>query len=661
MTDQQVHGREVISIWEDLKRRNVFRVGVGYVALSWLLIQTAEVILPRIGLPDWSITMVIVLTMIGFPVALFLGWTFEITPKGIIYDKPQRVRWPTHLAIDLAIVAILASAGSIYWFRIHQIDAPDSTQFDNSIAVLRFLNIGDNPRNGYLSDGLTEELIHELTNLRSFKVAARTSIWGISPSDFQITDIVDRLNVKRVLEGSVRSDGDQVRVTAQLIDKDGFHLWSRAYDRQLKDVLDIQKDIAAQVVGELDVLLSDESQFRLESQPTLDSAAYDQYLQGRQYLRQPSNTDNLANAESFFAASIELDNRFSLAHAGLCETHLARYRLTRDTENFEAAELACHRALTLDEGLAEVYTALGNLYRHAGLSEKAEGEYRAALAINETLEAANYGLGRSYQAQGRLEAAEETLQKSIELEPGYWSSYMGFGNFLHRQGRYAEAVPYYEKVTELAPQYAGGFVNLGSTLHWLGDWDEAEAAFLRSIDLQPGSMAFQNMGTVYYYQGRYEDAVEMHKRATEITPSDHRAWGKLAAAERYAPGQEVASQDAYIKAIKLVESRLAVNPDEAEDLTYLSGYLVNTGDLDAARVAANHALSIAPENPNTHYFVAILEMHSGNKEQALLELRRAIDFGYSTKLLNADPQFASIKNEAGYSALMARNAATGTP
>ena len=154
------------------------------------------------------------------------------------------------------------------------------------------------------------------------------------------------------------------------------------------------------------------------------------YLQGRQFLREPGSNDSLSSARSLFEASIELDNRFPLAYAGLCETNLALYRLSRSTEYFAQAEAACHRALTLDGGLAEVYTALGNLHRHAGQYEKAYQEYQTALSINQTLEEANYGLGRVYQAQDKLIEAEETLLRSVVLEPGYWGTHFGMGNFL---------------------------------------------------------------------------------------------------------------------------------------------------------------------------------------------------------------------------------------
>lgn len=648
MQDRAEHGKQVISIWEDLKRRNVYRVGVGYVALAWLLLQAAEIIFPRVGFPDWTVTMAIVVALVGFPIALFLGWTFEITPEGIVYDRPRGLRWPVYLVVDLVIVAVLVAAGSIYWFRIHQIESPTGKPADNSIAVLRFKSLSDDPRNLYFSDGLTEELIHELTNLRSFKVAARTSIWALSTAELEAPAIAKRLNVKRVLEGSVRSAGEKVRVTAQLIDDDGFHIWSKAYEREFTDFLDIQKDIAIKVVGELNVMVDDDSRTRLLSRPTRDTTAYDQYLQGRQLLRQPARADNLSRAEEFFEAATELDGRFSLAHAALCEAHLARYRMTRDTTNFEAAERACHRALTLDGGLAEVYTALGNLYRHAGDNVAAEAEYRTALSINPSLEEANFGLGRSYQAQGRLDEAEQILKKSVDLEPGFWGTHMGFGNFLSRQGRYEEAVPYYEKVTQLAPDYSGGFVNLGSALHWLGRWDEAEAYFRRSIELDPSSMGYQNMGTLYYYQGRFDDAAKMHEKAIEIAPSDHRAWGKLAAAQRYVPGQEAASQRNYEKAIEIARTNLDVNPDDAENLAYLAVYLINVREVEAAKASADRALMLAPESPSAHYFSAIVAFQTGNDGRGLAQLNLAVKFGYSTKLLNADPQFEHVREHADF-------------
>ena len=248
------------------------------------------------------------------------------------------------------------------------------------------------------------------------------------------------------------------------------------------------------------------------------------------------------------------------------------------------------------------------------------------------------------------------MRKSIELEPGYWGSYLGLGNFLHRQGRYDEAVPYFVTVTKLAPDYAGGFINLGSALHWLGDWDSAEVAWRKSLELNPDSMAFQNMGTLHYYEGRFEDAAEMQEKAIEVSPSDHRAWGRLADAERYVSGQDAASLESYREAIRLVKAQLIINPDEPEDLAYLSIYLANVGELDAARTAKDRALALAPRNPNMHYAAAIVELKSGDSDAAIRELSHSVHSGYSFRLLVTDPDFVSIRNKEKFQALISSGA-----
>ena len=652
----------------DLRKRKVFQTVIGYPVLAWLLVQIVDVLweylLQPLGAPAWLVPSFVVLLALGFPIAVFLAWAVDLTPEGVRLTETEKESKPLFGMTILGVGSVALTVVALFlYFNAYEPPAPQTapstehivTPVPESIAVLRFLNISGNPAVAYLSDGLTEELIHELTNLKSLKVAARTSVWPLSRSELSVQDIIRRLGVEKILEGSIRSEGDQIRVTAQLIDGDGFHLWSQTYDREMADMLEVQKEIAAQVVNELDVLLTDDHQARLKTRPTFSSDAYDQYLRGRQALREPGTAENIQAAQGHFNAAIEADSRFPLAYAGLCETHLANYRLTRDTDVFSAAEIACHRALTLDGGLAEVYTALGNLYRHSGQYEKAEQEYVTALKINPMLEEANYGLGRAYQSQGRLPQAEETLLRSIELEPGYWGTYMGFGNFLHRQGRYEESVPYYEKVTELAPNYAGGFINLGSSLHWLGRWDEAEVAWLRSLELESDALGYQNMGTLYYYQHRFEASIEMHEQATLAAPADHRGWGKLAAAQRYVSGRAAASQESYRKAIELVRKQLDVNPDEPEDLSYLSVYLTNSGDHAGARVAIERSLAIAPENPSAHYFAAILEMNSGNDEKALSALEKAVRFGYSYKLLEADPEFSSLKDRsAEFRALLSK-------
>ncbi len=650
----------------NLHKRKVFQTVIGYPVIAWLLLQIVdtlwEYLLRPLGAPEWIVPTFVVLLAVGYPIAIFMVWAVDLTPEGVEVTVDKDSRTPIAGLVTLGAGSVFATVIALVLFfnsyenegPIHRPEYPvevSASPLPNSIAVLRFLNLHDLPAIRYLGDGLTEELIHELTNLKTLKVAARTSVWGISSLDMQAPEIAELLNVDKVLEGSIRSDGGNVRVTVQLIDRNGFHLWSEVYDSEPLGVLQIEKDIARQVVDELGVILSDESQTRLDRKPTSDSAAYDHYLRGRERLREPSTPESLAAAQASFAKAIELDSRFSLAYAGACETSLANFRLTRDTQYFEKAEITCHRALTLDGGLAEVYTALGNLYRHSGQNEKAEQEYMTALEINPLMEEATFGLGRTYQAMGLMNKAEEVLTRTVALEPGYWGTHMGVGNFLHRQGRFAEAVPYYEEVTRLAPDYAGGYINLGSALHWLGEWERAEAAFEKAIELRPDSMAYQNMGTVLYFRHQYEEAVEMHRKALELAPANYRAWGRLATAESRMPGEEQRSRESYQQAIILANKQLAINPDDGEALMHLASYLSPVGQSVEANRAIARALAVLPNDPMSHYFSAVVNNRDGEFEDAISELENTVRFGYSLKNLEADPEFEALNDHPRFRAL----------
>lgn len=648
----------------DLRKRKVFQSILGYPVLAWLLVQILDVLweylLQPLGAPEWLVPTFVVLLAIGYPVAVFFAWAIDLTPDGVKVTGGDGGK-PVAGLVSVSVVTVGVAASALFVY-FNAYDPPGGVpavpgseppvgRFDQSIAVMRFMNLGENEGYDYIGDGLTEELIHALTNLGSMKVAARTSVWQISAGNILATEICDLLKVQRVLEGSIRVDGEDLRVTVQLIDENGFHMWSETYDDTLDNVLKVQRDIASQVVGELDLMLTDEAEDRLGAAPTDFGTAYDSYLQGKQFLRRPSTDESLTAADSYFAKAIDIDARFPLAYAGRCEVALARYRITRDVRNFEDAERRCHRALTLDSGLAEVHTSLGNLYRTSGQFVDAEQEYLAALRINPMLEEANYGLGRVYQGQGRLEEAEATLLRSVELEPGYWGTHMGAGNFFFRQGRYAEAVPYYTRVTELAPDYPGGYINLGAALHWLGDWGNAESAWQTSLELNEDAWAYANLGTLRYYMHDYEGAAVFFAEAVQLTPEDHRHVGKLADSQRFIAGQEQLAASNYQRAIELVDGQLAINPDEPEDLQFLAMYRLHTGEVKAAQDAITRAIELAPESPVGPYVLALLHIAANDTALAVSQLEKAVQLGYSLRLLEQDPDLAALRESAEFQEL----------
>jgi TolB-like protein len=293
-----------MSLFDELKRRNVFRVGFAYLVLGWVLLQVVDVVLPILELPDWVARLVLLLLSVGFPIVLIFAWAFELTPEGIKrekdVDRSQSITPQTGRKLDRVVIGILAVAVIVLLLdrfretRVTNVTEPenvsgpivvpdsDSTRAETSIAVLPFLNMSDDENNEYFSDGISEELLNVLVRIEGLRVPSRTSSFNFKGSDKNIAEIGRELKVDHVLEGSVRKAGDRIRVTAQLIDvKTDTHLWSDSYTRQVDDIFAVQDEIAKAIVTALQITLSGEEQNSISSHSTSNVAAYNKYLQGR--------------------------------------------------------------------------------------------------------------------------------------------------------------------------------------------------------------------------------------------------------------------------------------------------------------------------------------------------------------------------------------------
>jgi TolB-like protein/tetratricopeptide (TPR) repeat protein/DNA-binding winged helix-turn-helix (wHTH) protein len=654
------------TFWDELQKRRVVRVGIGYLAVAWLIVEVADTVFPVMDLPEWSMKLLVLLVVFGFILTLSVSWLVQLTPDGLVLDVESngRLRSRFQRLMEAALLVALLVVTSIWTFRAWvqpaideempevalQPEAEDTPalepiempEYEGSIAVLPFINLGADKGDEYIGAGIAEELLNKLARVRALKVAARTSSFYHAKMGHDIPTMAALMNVMAVLEGSFRREGNNIRVTAQLVDKEGFHLWSETYDSEAGNLLDTQSDIALKVARRTVSSVSPETSVWLSNNETDVPEAFDAYLQGLEWLRKPRQPDNLQAAEDLFEQSMKLDPRYTRALAGACETQLGWFRLTRDTDHFEQAEVYCNRALTLDGKSQEVFTALGNLYRSSGQYDLAAEYFRHALEINEYNEEATYGLARSLQGLGDIVMAERLLRHCIDLEPGYWGPYMGLGGFLFRQGRYDEAADSFARVTELEPDGPDGYTNLGAAYFQADDWEDAEVAFLKSIELSPSSMALRNLGTIYYYSGRYEDAAETQQEALKLAPEDHWLWGKLAAAYRETPGEEDNCQAAYRRAIELATERLEVDAADAETMAYLSAYLLNVGDEASAIEYIDNATGLEPEKPEIWYFSGLVNAQLGNRELALQHTANAVELGYSKRLLAADPQFAEL-------------------
>ncbi|HET7202723.1 MAG TPA: tetratricopeptide repeat protein [Steroidobacteraceae bacterium] len=670
---QLVTGGAPTGLFAELQRRRVFRVGAAYAIVAWLLIQVAEATFAPLGLPAWAQTLVIVLALLGFPLALIMAWALEITPAGVVFDRSSNGR-TRPVALDYAAAAAVLIGIGLVGYELLERDAavlangrsaaPEQSAKPvhaapaapaNSIAVLAFQNLSDAAADAYLGDGIAEEVLTLLAKVPDLRVSARTASFYFKGKDVDLRSIASALGVAHILAGSVRRDAQRIRVTAELIETGtGFRRWSKTYDVAANDVPNIQHEITSSAVAALQIALSSDTEHSLVQHTTRDPEAYELYLQGREQLRRTLRKETLTAAERFFKAAIDRDPQFAAAFAGLCDTYLGMFENDRAAQFFQQAELACHRALTLDASYLMVNVSLGRLYLASGQHQKAEDEFRRALALNENYVDAHQGLAMSFERRDRLDEAEQHYRRAIAIDPGDWSAHKSLANFLYLQDRNAEAILEYKRVVTLIPDDPVAWNNLGSAYYVSEEFAAAEEAWARSIELGATRSALYNSGLMFYYQHRFEDAARMYERALELAPEDPRVWSNLALARANLPGQEEKASQALREAVRFGEARLAINPHDAETSSRLAYCYAALGDESASRAAIDSALRSGVNRSETHFFIALAWVSLGQHELALTALQQAVAHGFGAAIIAREPLFAKLRTDPRFKTLVAK-------
>jgi tetratricopeptide (TPR) repeat protein len=468
--------------------------------------------------------------------------------------------------------------------------------------------------------------------------------------------------VRYVLEGSIRRQGDELRITAQLIDAStGYHQWSRTYRRDLADVFDVEEDISKSVLQALTIVLSPDEQKRLARRPTDDENAYDLYLQGLSLLRNAPDASALDEGTGLFRQALAIDPAFAQAYAGLCQADVKRYSYLQAPEWVDAAEKSCARAVQLDSNLPEVHHALGLLYSATGQFEAAESQFRRAIAQDKDLTEAYIGLARALSQRKLVQDAEETYRQAINARPRYWASYDAYGSFLANEGRPTDAIPQYRRAAELSPNNATVHSNLGAAYFLLPDFARAAAAFRRSVDIAPTAEGFSNTATMYYYDGRYDDAAAMFEEAVELAPQDRTLWGNLADAYRYSEARRPLAAQTYAKAAQLARESLRVNPEDTLARAQLAYFLARQRRTAEASAELAHAKVDDATAVYVHYYAALTYLELDNTDAAISELKRAIDAGYPRYLVRAAPEFAALRDDPRLVGFLQEPAPTAQP
>ena len=639
---------------QELRNRSVFRALVAYGVVAWMLLQVADVTFDRLPIPENSMTVLIGLVVIGFPIAAILAWAYELTARGIVRHAESGDRAPRLAFLPFVVVVGVVAVGSgflLYYLSQNFWEMPR-----RSIAVLPFDNTSGEAETEYFSDGLTEEIQSLIVRLNEFRVVALSTTQQFKDNVTDVVSIASRLDAEAVLLGSVRRYQDKVSVTARLIDgSDGRELWSDKYERELSDIFAIQEEIARHVARSLHVVLPVAAERRLKKLGTSNVGAYDAYLRGIDFLRKPPDETSLLFAEGHLKEALAIDPDFAQAHAAMCRKHLESYKLSADAARFGAAEAACQQALESDVDSVEVRVVLGRLYYESGKYENALHEFKEALDDNDHLADVYIGLGMTQAALGENDAAERNFRRAIETDISYWQSFNAMGNFLFDQGRFDEAAEFYQMFVNRVDDDALALNNLGVAYYLAGDFKRAAESWDASLAIKPSRDAYSNTGTMYFYLGDFERAVERYVNAANLAPNDYRMWGNLGDAYHFQGTQEQVAEVAYRRAIGLGEGRLEVNPGDSMVVSDVALYYSRIGNVEKARELDEKANSQGPDIMYVHYNSALIHVQFGEVDEALSALERAVELNYERELLQLDPALQSLKDDARFKQLVANN------
>jgi adenylate cyclase len=507
----------------ELRRRRVIRVAVVYLVVGWVVIEVAATILPGLHLPEWSVTLVIALVVLGFPIAFIMGWMFDIGPHGVERTAPA-ASLDGHVAESA--IAQTKSVAAVAKPALR--DAQDR----RTIAVLPFVNISGDAQNEYFSDGIAEEILNLLTKLPQLKVSSRTSSFLFKGKDVSIPTVARELGVSTVLEGSVRRAGDRVRITAQLIDADSdSHLWSETYDREMKDVFAIQDDISQSIVKALQVTLTPSERRALQFVATADPEAYDYYLRGRNYMYTMARRD-YEHAIRMFEQAIAIDSKYALAYAGIADAcaHLFRYA-EASQENAAKANRASEQAVMLDPGSAEAHASRGLALFIGERYDEAHKEFDTAIALNPNLFDAWYYYGLACSSEGNFERAAQLYLKASEVNPADFQAplflaqtYVSLGKRHEEMKVRLGALGTIDRHLKLNPHDTRALYLSAQNLWRVGEHKKATELAERALGQDEDEpVVLYNVACFYAVQGNAVRAIDLLGRAVQLGWGD-RAW-----------------------------------------------------------------------------------------------------------------------------------------
>jgi TolB-like protein/predicted Zn-dependent protease len=592
------------NFFTELKRRNVYKVAIAYAVVAWLLIQVATQVFPFFEIPNWVVRLVVLLIIVGLPIALIIAWAFELTPEGLkrteFADKLPKKSSGNRVWL---YVVVLAGALSVSLFFLGRYTAPtkltgSTTAAAKSIAVLPFANLSEDKANAYFAEGIQEEILTRLAKIADLKVISRTSTQRYQSNPGNLSEIAKQLDVANILEGSVQKAGDTVRVSVNLIQAAGdSHLWADTYDRKLTDIFGVESEVAKAIAEALQAKLTGGEQRALTVKPTNNSEAYDAYLRGLAFEARMLSPDNLVKAVGFYERSVQLDPAFAQAWARLSRVNAQVYFGGVDTTpaRRNATEPALNTAQKLQPNSPE--TLLAQAYYQ-------------------------YWVLRDY------ELAKATFGRARQLLPGSSDVPAALALIARRQGHWDESVAYWEQTLVLDPRNTQWLATAAETYAMLRQFPAALKTYDRVLDIVPNDPhTVASEAGIYQAEGNLEQAGKLLAGVNAQTPSLQAFLKKM---------NQLFLERHFDEAIRLIHNRLTEYRDLSDIERLLDPYFLvlaqeYAGDIVRARAVAQQMLGPLetlcqkdPDNPNFAYVLSLTRAVLGQKDAAIKEAERAI-------------------------------------
>jgi TolB-like protein/Flp pilus assembly protein TadD len=677
-------------VFAELKRRHVYNVAVAYAVGAWLLIQVATQVFPFFEIPNWAVQLVVLLLVLGFPVAMVLAWAFEITPEGIKRAEDvspnESITRKKGRKLTAAVIVVAAAAAGVMVFRFvrSQSGSAQGTQTalsaeidSKSIAVLPFENLSEEKANAYFADGIQDEILTRLSKIADLKVISRTSTQHYKSTPDNLPEVARQLGVAHILEGSVQKQGDRVRVNVQLIQAaNDSHLWADTFDRELTDIFAVESEVAKTIADQLHAKLTGREEQVIAAKPTDNPDAYDAYLRGLAYTLKTQNTPaNYLGGQKYFREAVNLDSKFALAWALLSYVDARGYHTTNLQPTVvlrDEARQAAETALALQPNLGEALVAKG--YYYYGCVRDFETAVRCYEQARQFLPNSSRipeSLAFVARDQGQWERSEAYFNEAERLDPRNVSLLTRHAQFYITLRRFPEALAKLDQILEIVPGDIDVFVEKAAIAQAEGDLPRASALL---APLKPAAGDPTAWETLAYQAILERRPAQIIPRLKEILAKPDPALGYLNGELRFwlgwaqeVAGDNVAAQETWREARGELEVFLKEQPENWSLLNDLALIARGLGDKVAALTLVERAMTVNPIEKDAANATQTLETlarvvaHVGEPDRAIAALEKilstpgngalATGMPLTPALLRLDPMFDPLRMDPRFQKL----------